>query len=300
MEDRANAFRALDWTMERGQRTAQACRERGNAFWSRGEYEEALYWYTQSLELDHGQYAVLTNRSAVYAKLSPPDWQRSLADAVESARLNPNWVKAYYRQGLALLALGSPEKAKVAIERGIILDGDNEQLNSIFQKAVEAANAAPRCADDARLKGNECYRQGDYEEAVKWYTKSIGLTEDCSGKFRQVAQILVNRAEAKRQIGSEHARAVVDDCTNALQLLDKDVQQRATSQSASVDIMPATDSIRLKAILRRAFAWEDLEQYENALQDFMEAHAMDRTAKQAHDGRMRVEKVLRTLERIKC
>ena len=54
----------------------------------------------------------LTNRSAAYHRIE--SYGLSLADAEAALKLNPNYAKAYYRKGCALLVLQRYKEAKIA------------------------------------------------------------------------------------------------------------------------------------------------------------------------------------------
>lgn len=71
-----------------------------------GDYNAALRLYNEALKLDHTNYVIYGNRSAIYCRLGKYD--KALRDAIKARELNPNWSKAYYRQGIALqVSIGS-------------------------------------------------------------------------------------------------------------------------------------------------------------------------------------------------
>jgi tetratricopeptide (TPR) repeat protein len=81
--------------------SAQDHKERGNAYYQRKEYDEAVAWYTKAVDLDPSQHAVYTNRAAAHFALQ--NYEDALSDAMASTGLNDSWTKGYYRQvGLAL------------------------------------------------------------------------------------------------------------------------------------------------------------------------------------------------------
>ena len=60
---------------------AQALKERGNACFSRRQFEQAEQWYTQALELSPQTPALYTNRAAAAAELG-----KARQDAATAAR----------------------------------------------------------------------------------------------------------------------------------------------------------------------------------------------------------------------
>ena len=65
-----------------------------------GDYATAIRLYTEALKLDPNNHILYGNRSAVYCQMGK--FKKALQDAIKARELNPNWSKAYYRQGIAL------------------------------------------------------------------------------------------------------------------------------------------------------------------------------------------------------
>lgn len=76
-----------------------------------------------------------TNRAA--AELALRNYGRTIADCGRALRLDPTNVKALYRSGRALLAVGRLSEAADAVARGLALDGANESLIGL-KREVEA------------------------------------------------------------------------------------------------------------------------------------------------------------------
>jgi stress-induced-phosphoprotein 1 len=72
--------------------SAQEQKERGNAFYQRKQYAEAIPSYTAAIDLDPSQHAVYTNRAAAHFALQ--DFEDALKDAVTSTALEDSWTKA--------------------------------------------------------------------------------------------------------------------------------------------------------------------------------------------------------------
>ena len=243
--------------------TANDYKERGNAFYQRKQYDEAVENYTRSIDLDpHSNAAVYTNRSAAYFSLHR--FQDSLEDAMTATRLNDKWVKGYYRQAAAHVALEQFDDAVVAYERGLEVDPSNVMIHRELADARKMRDERPRDHNDAKARGNECYRNGQYEDAVQWYSRALTMCPEIEVHFR--ATLLTNRAECYRQM--TELKAVVRDCTDALAL------------------QPGN----LKAHLRRALAFEFLEKHDNAASDFKSALEADPSNAVASEGVRRMFK----------
>jgi import receptor subunit TOM70 len=180
----------------------------------------------------------------------------SLADAERAAELDPEWAKAHYRAGLALARLGKPGEAAARFRRALVLDPGNRRLEEELAQAEAARGQVPETAGEALERGNASFRDGQYEEAVELYTQGLGACREeaaeGSGEAREAyLKLLVNRAECYRQLGMNHR--VVADCTEALEL----------------------DPTRVKAVLRRALACENLERFEEAMGGYRSTLELD-------------------------
>jgi chaperonin cofactor prefoldin len=69
-----------------------------------------------------------SNRSACHAGLK--DWQQAIQDAKECIRLDPSFVKGYYRLAIALKELKDYPTALSAIRQGLAAAGETSNSNS--------------------------------------------------------------------------------------------------------------------------------------------------------------------------
>jgi tetratricopeptide (TPR) repeat protein len=68
----------------------------------------------------------------------------ALDDAIESQLLDPTYVKAYYRKGVALNALSRFAEANAAVEKGLSLKGDDKDMKALLAK-IAADQAKQAC-----------------------------------------------------------------------------------------------------------------------------------------------------------
>lgn len=129
---------------------AQDHKERGNAYYQRKEYEEAVSCYTKAVDLDPSQHAVYTNRAAAHFALQ--NYEGALADAVASTTLNDSWTKGYYRQGASLAAMERYDEAVEAYQRGVLEDPTNTQVKAGLAQAIRMRNEQPRDHFDAKVR----------------------------------------------------------------------------------------------------------------------------------------------------
>jgi len=135
--------------------------------------------------------------------------------------------------------------------------------------------------EDAKTRGNASYRDGKYEDAVRWYTRGLEFLaprkrfcenenenekeeEEETQNAAASATLLANRAEARRQMSD--VQACVADCDRAL----------------------IYDPTHVKATVRRALANEYLEKYDRAARDFETASRLDPGNAIAREGSRRV------------
>jgi stress-induced-phosphoprotein 1 len=271
---------------------ARAHKEAGNALYVRKAWRDAVERYDASIRLDATQAAVFTNRAAARFALFSQTGEKTellsaLRDAEQSLELDPKWVKGHYRKGTCLARLGDFHEALRAFLDGQNFDPRNEQIADALRDVQTALKETPKDWEDAKTRGNECYRDGKYEDAVCWYTRGLDLLDydddddrnvasesegaDPDDVFRRrvnntsaVATLLANRAEARRQMSD--VSACVADCDRALR----------------------HDPTHVKARVRRALANEYLERYARAAEDFSTVVRFDSSNRVAREGLRRV------------
>lgn len=105
----------------------------GNEQFKIGEYQQAAVHYTESLDLDGSVAAVWANRAMCWLKLANPN--RALADADKCIELDPQYTKAHFRRGVALLELEKYVDACLAFRKTLDLDPKNNQAKSSIMLA---------------------------------------------------------------------------------------------------------------------------------------------------------------------
>jgi len=241
---------------------AAEAKDKGNKFFLAKQYPQAIEWYSKAIKYDPQDSAFYSNRCAAYMGMNK--FEEALADSEQCIVLQPNWVKGFYRKGAALVSLGRYEDAVRAFKRGLECEPNNEDLKERLAEAERQAKFVPKKFDDqgrplgpaqiAKEEGNTHFRESRYEQAIAQYTRAIQLatTED------EKAIYYSNRATCHAQL--QNHQAVVEDCTN------------------SIIIKPT-----VKALIRRALAYEVLEKYQAGLEDMRKVLEMDPSAKVASE-----------------
>ncbi|XP_010053426.2 hsp70-Hsp90 organizing protein 3 [Eucalyptus grandis] len=172
------------------ERKAQAQKEKesGNAAYKKKDFETAIQHYTKAIELDDEDISYLTNRAAVYLEMGRyEDCIKDCDKAVERGReLRSDYkmvARALTRKGTALVKMAKCSKDfEPAIET--FQKALTEHRNPDTLKKLNDAEKAkkdleqqeyfdPKLADEEREKGNECFKEQKYPEAVKHYTESL-------------------------------------------------------------------------------------------------------------------------------
>ncbi|TGZ76554.1 mitochondrial precursor protein [Ascodesmis nigricans] len=140
---------------------------------------------------------------------------------------------------------GSPKSEKQKDSKASVSDEAESSLPEVNETTVEALSQQQRLDYAAKLKaaGNEAYGQKNYQKAIDLYTKAILCKKD---------PIYYSNRSACWNALSEWEK-VVDDTTAAI----------------------ALDPEYVKALNRRASAYEQLEKYSEALLDFTASCIID-------------------------
>ncbi|KAH1089680.1 hypothetical protein J1N35_016937 [Gossypium stocksii] len=163
-------------------------KETGNAAYKKKDFETAIQHYTEAMEIDDEDISYITNRAAVYLEMGKyEDCIKDCEKAVERGReLRADYkmiAKALTRKGTALVKMAKCSKDyEPAIET--FQKALTEHRNPDTLKKLNDAEKAkkeleqqeyfdPKIADEEREKGNECFKQQKYPEAVKHYTESL-------------------------------------------------------------------------------------------------------------------------------
>lgn len=232
--------------------TAEDHKNTGNGFFKQKNWAEAIKWYTQSIEVDPTYHVSYSNRSQAYFQLG--DYENAKRDGSLCVKHKPDFVKGYHRLGNAQFALrdyeGSLSTCKIAEKRGF---RENRDIKALYEKvqplAAQAKAAQLRSLTGAarfKAEGNELFKASRYEDAIEKYTKAIeGVgAEPKTPEDKSIAiDSYNNRAVCWMQ--QQNYRQVIMDTTAVLDL----------------------DSGNLKALFRRAMAFEGLEKYRSALED---------------------------------
>ncbi|KAL3048080.1 hypothetical protein OYC64_006789 [Pagothenia borchgrevinki] len=263
-------------------------KEKGNAFFKEGKYNDAVECYTRGMAADPYNPVLPTNRATSFFRLKK--YAVAESDCNLAIALDSNYFRAYARRGAARAALKKYESALEDYEMVLKLDPGNveaqnevkhitetlrHQAPAVLSEATqEAPTVAPeqqggqeeeRRQEEERIqeeqqrrqeatvqkdRGNAYFKEGKYEAAVECYSR--GMEADSLNVL-----LPANRAMAFLKL--ERYKEAEEDCTKALSL----------------------DRTYTKAFARRATARAALGKLQEARQDFQEVLKLEPGNKQA-------------------
>ena len=106
--------------------TADELKALGNKALQNENFDEAVKYYTEAIDLDSSNHVLYSNRSAAYAKQGK--YEEAEKDGESCVRLNPSWGKGYSRKAAALSYLGKHKEAEQCYREGLKVDPANQAL----------------------------------------------------------------------------------------------------------------------------------------------------------------------------
>jgi len=280
---------------------AEAFKNEGNAFFKRGQFENAIAKYKQATDVDPSEPAYWSNMAACYEKLGNYE---EMANASQNCiKADKSFVKGYFRLATAQKCMNDLANCVKSLESGLAVQPTNPDLKKMkkeIQELQRAEQVAAYCrkADEqmtngdvagayktldlaSRLdagnaeiermmskvkpkweamekrrkaslsatelykeRGDEAYKNANFEVAIEFYTKCLeALRKEGNTNADLRLKALSNRAACYKQISNFDG--TIADSTEVLEI----------------------DPENVKALVRRAQAFEGVERYRFALQD---------------------------------
>ena len=208
---------------------AALAKDLGNNCLKEGDVDGAVVHYGIAIGMDETNHIYYSNRSAAYQQKK--QWKDAATDAEMVVKLNGTFPKGYLHLSRSLIqlqkfkeALGVVEKAKIQLAKCGELTGIQAQLEEISAQISAGlsgyATSATRRAevnDTARaeafkVKGNESYKEGEYQDAVRFYSQAIAAVPGEGSYYGNRAAAWVMLKEFKK---------AAEDCAEGLKLEKK-------------------------------------------------------------------------------
>merc|ERR1719397_1785257 len=121
------------------QSRAMALKQKGNSYFSIGDIDQAISYYSEAIGEDDGNYKIFSNRALCFGKTQ--DFNRMLEDATKCTELAPNWAKGYFRKGKALEGLLKFTAAQKEYLKAVELEPGNPTLESVVKQIEKRLKA---------------------------------------------------------------------------------------------------------------------------------------------------------------
>ncbi|CCG23493.1 Ppt1 serine/threonine phosphatase [Candida orthopsilosis Co 90-125] len=133
--------------MTQGKEEAIKVKDEGNQYLKEHKFEEAIKSYTKAIELDPTNAVFYSNRAQVHIKME--NYGLAIQDCDSALAVNPNFLKAYYRKGVAQMAILQHKKAQqnfqIILKRlpndALTLENYKQCTNYLKRQAFEKAIA---------------------------------------------------------------------------------------------------------------------------------------------------------------
>lgn len=120
---------------------AEQEKEKGNEFFRKGQYADALKCYSEAIKRNPSDAKVYSNRAACYTKLAAFDL--GLKDCDVCLELDPSFVKGWIRKGKILQGMQQYSKASTAFQKAMELDPNASEALDGYRACMMETNSNP-------------------------------------------------------------------------------------------------------------------------------------------------------------
>jgi tetratricopeptide (TPR) repeat protein len=239
------------------QEDAEAAFDRGNAYYEKNEYDNAITGYTDAICLNPDYPEAFNRRGEAYNHKK--DYDKAISDYTEAIRLNLNFDWAYNNRGYAYYEKKEYDKAVSEYTEAIRLDPNSD----VFYNN----------------RGHAYYEKKEYDRAISDFTEAIRLNPNNAPAYGNRGHIFCEKKEYDKAIR---------DCTEAIRL-DRNSGEfyngRGNAYYAKDEydkaISDYTEAVRLKpnfdtAYRNRGKVYESQGKFGKAKADFAKADELER------------------------
>ncbi|KAI8997418.1 hypothetical protein BDB01DRAFT_771057 [Pilobolus umbonatus] len=113
---------------------------KGNAFFGKQAYKEAILHYTKAIGIDPTVSVYFVNRAMAYLKIN--SYLEAERDCTRGLQLQPNNVKALWRRGIALSGLGRMNEARKDFQTALTIEPNNKSILDELAKITPEPRAS--------------------------------------------------------------------------------------------------------------------------------------------------------------
>jgi clan AA aspartic protease (TIGR02281 family) len=186
----ATCSRVIADDAESAPNRAQAYRNRGAAYYEKGEFERAIADFSEAVKIDANvvpPYFALAYSRRGLAAAEKKDYDQAIADYSEAIKLNPTAIEVYKDRAAAYGNKSDYDRAIADYSQAIKLDPNyalayNNRGFAYFRKNdfdraiveyTEAVKRNPNYALAYNNRGNAYFRKSDYDRAISDYSEAI-------------------------------------------------------------------------------------------------------------------------------
>lgn len=200
-----------EWEVERKKQAAVLEKDKGNDFFKKGKYIEAIECYSKGAELDPTNPLLPANRAM--ALLKQDKYAAAELDCSVALTLDPLYTKAYLRRGTARLGLRKFAEAKSDCERVLQLEPQNKKAKTDLEliekelaKESMVTHSEPVVTKDEGIV--KAVFKAPHERSKKplrrIHIEEVGL-EDDNVRQSAINKVTATQSEAKRHIVEREA-----------------------------------------------------------------------------------------------
>ena len=153
---------------------------RGNAWYFKGEYDNAIKDYSEAMRLDPGERTYYNSRGSAW--LNKKEYDKAIKDYDEAIRLDPKYALAFYNRGIAW--------------------DNKKEYDKAIKDYDEAIRLDPKNAHAFYNRGIAWYYKKEYDKAIKDYDEAIRL-DPMVWLQRDYARFLASCPNAKYRDGAK-------------------------------------------------------------------------------------------------
>jgi len=155
----------------------------GNTHFNNGNYDEAIYCFTQLVNQNPSDFTAYNNLGSCYHMKK--DFIEAVKNFEKALRINPNYASAHKSLGNAYLDNFKDDEALECYKKGLALEPNDSTTNhymgfiysrkQIYIKAIEYFEKAvviERKAETYNELGNSYHKLNDYVKALDYFTKA--------------------------------------------------------------------------------------------------------------------------------